>query len=277
MPDDKNEINAAIDAISKLTENIPIYQDLVQPAAKELGKNLGTTAKLITVVLSPVRGLIWGYEQIEEYLTQTLKEKLNKTPAENIVPPPTIIAGPVFESIRFCSDEIDLREMFSNLLANSMDSESMHMAHPAFVGIIKNLSTDEAKILKYITRNHRITAYPAIDQAAHFASNNGQTIIARHVSSIGQSAGCDSLSLTSIYLDNLIRLGILSESNGALVMGEKYSEIEKSTIYINNVKEIEQMSSHLSEIVTHDPIKKAIIITDFGRTFMDICVKEKNA
>ena len=45
---------------------------------------------------------------------------------------------------------VNLRELYANLLATSIDSITAHEAHPAFVEIIRQLTPDEARIVKYI-------------------------------------------------------------------------------------------------------------------------------
>ena len=51
-------------------------------------------------------------------------EKLKNVPEENIVTPPPSIAGPVFEALRFSGEDIDLRELYTNLLASAMDNST---------------------------------------------------------------------------------------------------------------------------------------------------------
>ena len=59
-----------------------IYKDLLQPTVKETGKNLLNVAKAISVALSPLKGAIWGFEKIEEWVSVKLTEKLSKTASE---------------------------------------------------------------------------------------------------------------------------------------------------------------------------------------------------
>ena len=275
MSEEKTEVAATIDAVSKLAQNVPIYQDLLQPAAREVGKNLETASKLVTVALSPVRGLVWGYEKIENYLTETLSKKLEGVPENRISPPPAKIAGPVFESLRFCAEESQIRNMFANLLANSMDSETADFAHPAFVEIIKNLSGDEAKILNYFSENN-ITSLPVIDQAARFSSNNGQTVIYRNVTLLGELSGCNRPDLISSYIDNLIRLGIFLRGEGKLLKPGVYSELEKSSVYLFNMGKVNEMNNHLDEDVTYHAINLSVQLTDFGKKLIDVGIRDKS-
>ena len=59
-----------------------------------------------------------------------------------------MIAVPVVEAMRYNSHKEELREMFTNLVGAAMHADSID-AHPAFVDIIKQLSPDEGKMIKY--------------------------------------------------------------------------------------------------------------------------------
>jgi hypothetical protein len=54
------KIKDVIDATTGLVKAIPIYEDAVQPAAKQVGKALETVTKAVNVALAPVGLLIWG-------------------------------------------------------------------------------------------------------------------------------------------------------------------------------------------------------------------------
>jgi hypothetical protein len=218
---EENKIRDAADAIKGVVEAVPVYQDILQPAAKEVGTALQTVAKAIHVALSPVSALIWGFEQIKEYLSESLAEKLKYTPPERIITPNPAIAGPVIESLRFTANEPSLRELYSNLLATSMDSENAHKAHPAFVEILKQLSPDEARILKYLAdRYTKVLAFPFLsgDVDVQLVDRSDPQIIkvldsvgysAPFLSMIGHDAGCGYPDLLPSYMNNLSRLGLI--------------------------------------------------------------------
>ena len=96
MSDEENTSNVkdVIDATTGLVKAVPVYEDLVQPAAKELGIAFGTVAKTVNMALSPISGMIWSYETIKDFVNQKVSEKLKKVPAENIETPNPAVAGP---------------------------------------------------------------------------------------------------------------------------------------------------------------------------------------
>ena len=86
MPDE-NKVRDAADAIKGVVQAIPVYQDVGQPAAKEIGTALQTVAKTVHIALAPVSALVWGYEQVKEFVSTSVAERLEKIPKEKIITP----------------------------------------------------------------------------------------------------------------------------------------------------------------------------------------------
>ena len=211
---DENKIRDTADAVKGIVEAVPVYQDVLQPAAQEVGKGLQTVVKLVHVALAPVSMVVWGYEHIRDYLNETLSEKLKKVPPEQIVPPKLTIAGPTVEQLRFAADEPSLRELYANLLATSMNSKTAPEAHPSFVDIIRQLSSDEALILLYMTKGGRFQTYPLLSckYKIEFEKISYGSTFTR-LCMIGEEAGCHSPDQIQTYIDNLVRLGLVEVQN----------------------------------------------------------------
>ena len=64
----------------------------------------------------------------------------------------------VLEAIRYEPEGTPIDEMFSELLSRSMDRDRIGEAHPSYPSIIRQLSPDEAKIIKML----RERTYPLI-------------------------------------------------------------------------------------------------------------------
>ena len=126
------------------------YDEALRPRAKEVGKTLETLGKTVNVALSPLCGLVWSWEQIEDYVSVTIERKLKEraVPRERITTPDPDVAVPALEALRYSK----LRENYANLLATAMDSATARDAHPSFVEILKQLTPDEARILEYLPR-----------------------------------------------------------------------------------------------------------------------------
>lgn len=257
-----------IDAVTGLVKAVPVYQDAIQPAAKEVGKSLELVAKSVNVALSPLKAVVWGYAQIEKFLFNDLSKRLSNTPEEDIITPKLSIAGPMMETIRFVGDEEELKDMFANLLANSMDRKTESLAHPAFVEILKNMTSDEARIMKFFAINS--SSQPILDLESSSSSEIGNRTFQNKFSIIGEKAECVNVDATPNYLDNLIRLGLLEAPFG---MELTEAELYKPLCEHSFVKKLEQgleMHGRKLEIT-----KRLIMSTNLGKQFCKACVVEK--
>lgn len=208
----ENKIRDAADAVKGVVEAVPIYQDALQPAAKEIGTALQTITKAIHVALAPISALVWGYEKIRDYLNETLTEKLKNVPPERIVTPSPSVAGPTVEALRFAAHEPSLRELYANLLATSMNFETAHNAHPAFVDIIKQLTPDEARIMQCLALRSVIPfihGYIYMRQVPVTPFGNRVRIGVEYLSSLPKEAPLVYPDLMPTYVGNLERLALV--------------------------------------------------------------------
>jgi Abortive infection alpha len=176
-----------VSAVTALVNAVPVYQDLAQPAAREIGKSLVTVGKTLNIILAPLAAVVWGYERIQAFVETRVAEKLRDVPTSRIVAPSPNVAGPVLEALRFAGHEEALRELYANLLASSLDSSTARNAHPAFVEIIKNMTPDEARILRCFSER---TEAPLLNARLWNQDNTGYTVELRSVSNIGVQANC---------------------------------------------------------------------------------------
>lgn len=255
-------IKDSAEAIKGIIEAVPIYQDLAQPALQELGKGLQTLSKTVHIALAPVSAMVWGYEKISGYLQTILEAKLENVPSENIIAPDISIAGPTIESMRFTGDKEELRDMFANLLASAMNSETADDAHPSFVEIIKQLNIDEAKILKYI----KGTDFPTLNVIANHGSST-HTSVMENFSDISFKAGCEKPEKIHSYLENLNRLGLIKlYTTGYFLDDIEYIDIENNSIILDAV----QLAASVGEPKI---IRSHAHSTMFGTQFYNSCIK----
>lgn len=263
-------IKQTVDSVTALTKAVPIYQDAVQPFAKETGKALATVGKAVNVALAPISLVVWGYDKISDFLENKVAEKLEKVPEERISTPPPNIAGPAIEALKFTGHDETLQDLFANLIANSLDSKTVLEAHPAFVDIIKNISSDEGLILKLFSFAQK---FPMIDVKLNQKKTGGFNILHRNVSEIGKLANCKHPQLTTNYLDNLCRLGLLEIPSGRRINDPKGYEALTSDPGIEQLKK--QFENNEDFSVGFD--QKLIEVTGMGRQFINACVIDKRA
>jgi hypothetical protein len=259
-------VKATIDAVTGLAKAIPVYQDAIQPAAKEIGKSLATITKTVNIALAPIKALVWGYEKIEEYLTERVSEKLKDVPEENIETPPIYIAGPAVEALKYTGHNEDLRELYASLLAMSMNKETSDKAHPSFVEVIKNLSTQEAYILQYFISNK---IFPKID--IQELQDNGSAInVLLNFTIFHRLDIRINAKNTPTYLDNLKRLGVIEILKDEFFADEKfYESLKKDSEIVPLIHSIENKGKKVN-------YRKGLIrLTSFGSDFVNNIVAMK--
>lgn len=261
-------VSEAAQAIAAIVEKVPIYQDAVQPAAREVGRGLQVVARAVNAALAPVEGLIWGVEKIRDFVREKISAKLENVPAEDIQPPKPHVGVPTIDALRYTGSEPALSEMYANLLAISMDKKTAHQAHPAFVDIIKNMSPDEARIMRFLASRPN----NAIINVKLVKPDGGFNIVQRRLSLIGLDAGCEHAQLAQNYLDNLCRLGLVEIPEGRFIRSEdlykRIEELPEITNYLNQLRAIE---GHKVKIE-----KRKLGITDLGNQFIQACVVDKS-
>ena len=191
---------------AELAKQIPIkdvYVDLAHPTLSTVGQALQGVTR---VALAPVTALVWGYDKISGYLDVAIPEYFakRKVEKEKIVTPDPSIAVPLIEAMRYTAHKPELREMFTNLLGASMNSETFD-EHPAFVEIIKQLCPDECKMLKYLLYD---SIMPMLKVRKELNAG-GEVDATPYFSDICFLSKCEHPLKFPEYLDNLHRLGLI--------------------------------------------------------------------
>jgi hypothetical protein len=256
-----------IDATAGLVKAMPVYDDALKPAAKEVGKALETTAKAVNLVLQPIRKFILKHEQIDEFISNDVAKKLKNVPRENIIEPKITVAGPALEAMRFAGNESELRAMYANLLANSMNSDYADSVHPAYVEIIKQLTPAEARLLKFLSD---LDTYPTIYN--YKQENQVKQGVIYSYSSTAREDGKARSGFASkvdsqfskerslMYLDNFLRLKLIEiDTYSSYAPGNKFGGFGSPSNHV--------MFSVISS--------GFVAFTAFGEKFIETCVREK--
>jgi hypothetical protein len=140
--------DAVIGEIVKATADNPD----IKATAGNLGKAALTVSKTINNALLPLAAVNYAFDKARKYFEERfqkeLSEKTDEIPEEQLVEPKASIAGPTLQGLAFAHEEPNLKDMYLSLLATSMDGRNSDNAHPAFVEIIKQLDSEEARLLK---------------------------------------------------------------------------------------------------------------------------------
>ncbi len=266
-----NSLETGIKAAAVLANKVPpLYEDAFQPAAKELGKTLEITTRAVNAALSPVKGLVWGIEELNDFINNKLAEKLHNVPEENIQTPDPAVAGPALESLRYTGHKEELSDLYASLIASAMDAKTAHTAHPGFVEIIRNLSSDEVKVFETIIANQ---VYPIIDIKKILPDNGGESVVHPLMSTLGEDANCDIKEMTPSYLINLERLGLIEIVRNTFLTREgAYDKILNDQSVTKHVQMLEAVSNFLhGGELKFDYNKHFTAPTPFGKLFYNAC------
>lgn len=247
---------------AEIAKQLPIkdiYQDLAHPALSEVGQALQGATR---VALAPITALVWGYDKIAGYLDTAvpLYFERKKIKPENIVSPDPAVAVPLIEAMRYTSHKAELREMFVNLLGASMNSACID-EHPSFVEIIKQLSSDECKMLQALRTDDRRPMMKIRQELA----GGGELDVTPYFSDICYEANCQFPQKFPEYKDNLYRLGLIEVYyDRHLADGSYYQDLKNHPAY--------------PQVIADDSIKlverrSMYVLSEFGKKFCGVCME----
>lgn len=244
------------------------YTDVAKPIAKPTGELVGLVPRAIKAALAPIEKWVLQREYNVAETKKLLEKKLSSVAPELIEVPEPYIAVPTLQYISYCMDNEELRDMYANLLANSMNKVVKNGVHPGFVEIIKQLCPDEAKLIKYIHENR--PNIPLLYLEAKKKSGASLMVSPVGFTNATYLSGCEYPANYQSYLENLMRLGLINcTSEEYLVDKSAYVqlkthplliELKKQTENNRNVRKVEYVEGHLE-------------LTLFGRNFCDKCVQ----
>jgi len=272
-----------------------VYDDVLQSSAKEIGRAL---SGVVRTALRPINTLVWSVDQVAEWVESAVQKRLEArqvTPDRIVTPRPQIAAG-VLRGIQAtgADPDPDLREMYANLLATAMDKETSNIAHPAFAEILQQMLSDEAKIIKLLEKREgravvRVSAeswryvgtgLPALDPRSERFTDG--------VQSLGTESGCSHPEMVPSYVDNLKRLGLISDREEAFTdrkkdfpppeLSDDRAEL-KSWLLNYDDPSVAQLLEAFQEFQTPRSSSAGLYLvmisfTSFGQQFVRACVPD---
>lgn len=250
-----------LETTGKVIDKVPeVYDDAFKDTVKESGKTLALIPRTINAALVPLRKWISEKEYSLAETEKLLELKLKNVDVEKITTPNAYVAVPALQAISYCIDSEELRNLYANLLAKSMNLDTKESVHPSFVEIIKQMSPLDAIIFKDIY----ISQITPLINLYITRENGGNT---HHFYNI---SWLETYSYESfcISINNLERLGLIE-----IPYGESYSEDEnynwvRGTQTYNVIKQ--QLLSLNMGTIGED--KGYIKKTSLAKAFYETCV-----
>lgn len=257
----KSTKDKVVNSTKEITKEI--YTDLLKPTTKAIGNIIALPFKAIDAALSPIKKWIDNKNHNYEETRQLLAEKLKNKDYAKIVEPEPYVAVPALQQLEYSYNSEELRELYANLLASSMDSDKKWSVHPSFVDIIKQLSPLDAHVLSILQTK------------AVF------TVICMRIKNIASKAFSDYLidycidlkhlfkepKMEAASLQNLKRLGIINIRYDQKVQpNSEYDKYSNDNLIIKGLGCEKTNPDSQAEFI-HGLIE----LTDFGYQFCEIC------
>lgn len=130
------------------------YQDLVHPAAAEIGKTVALPFRAVNVLLTPIAKWVMQGEAKLDEISRLVSEEVKDVSEEKLTDPEPYVAVPAMQAITYSMDCDDLKKMYAKLLAKAINADEKDKVHPAYVEIIKQMSPLDARVLNAISQDH---------------------------------------------------------------------------------------------------------------------------
>lgn len=201
---------------------------------------------------------------------------------ENLHEPRENIARPVLSAINDYSSEEHTREMFSKLLASSMDASKDEIAQQSFVEIVKNMSPLDAQNLKIIND------YSTLPIAEIRINTESHGFFTQQTNIFLENMTNQNIRMNASSISNLVRLGLV-DINYLLKKNnpDAYLKFEDTDVYISSSQIVSQNKLEWTSLSIEDEerlkgeyvkytnveISPGLVsITPLGQDFCSICL-----
>ena len=268
MPEGLDKLVGAIGDTLKTTPTI--YEDALQPTVQEVGKFAARIPRAINAAFSGLDKWILNKEYAIDETKKLLAQKLENIDPEKIVEPEPYVAVPALQAISYSMNSEELRNLYANLLAKAMNSDTKDMVHPSFVEIIKQMSPIDSLVFKTIMErasNPLINLVYEKKEDDDFPIPTEFEIIAKNISDIDVAP----MEFICLSIDNLVKQNLISIPVDACCSEDNiYDKLLKSQYYVL------QSKSHPNKpdgfVFSHQ--KRMIEKTNLGMSFYKTCVND---
>lgn len=225
---------------------------------------------------------------IQQY-KESIAQKVVAIPEENLQDPSLAVVGPAIEASKFYIEEEDMREMFANLIAASMDKTNDENIHPAFVEIIKQITPLDAANLRSVYYGNQV-----IGRVLMHKLSGGFTISLDNLY-VNKNVDCRQESMAA-SIDNLVRLNLVEvtydrysleenayeeiyqsiEYKNAEALGKSFKNAQQNGANYDNVppEQVDFVKAQIMDFDRVELVEGKIVPTMFGSHFCQICLSE---
>lgn len=246
-----------------------ILKNSLDPASKEIGQTLGYAFNFVFGGFNSFaeKKKIKRQHDVEQYALE-IGQRISEIPNENLIEPRMSIVGPALEASRYYIEEDELRIMFANLIASSMNSETTSLVHPSYIEIIKQLTPLDAQNLTLFSTHSTL---PIVNYNLEISNGLGYAL---YQNVFLENDGMTDIPLQAQSITNLSRLGLVSiDYDRKLHSTDAYKKYYIHPFYIDLKREVEELFS-LGEISLKSITIQCSIVrtTPYGESFIDACL-----
>ena len=266
MSDEKSVVKASLINLEMPESVDTAVKNLSAPPTESAGQFF---KDVIDLVVGPFhafvekRRLSWQFG-VDQFKTD-LQKQLDQIPEEKRTVPNMQIAAQTVQDSLFCAESEELRKMFVNLLASSVNSDKVDSVHPSFSGIIRRMTSADANVLmRFKARN----SFPVVNY--RYVVEQGHSVFEENVMdprASQEETKSISRSLVVLQSFGLVRL----EYERFLVAEGIYSEFDKHPC-------ITAKESYLAVAKARNPLVKDVDyqrgiaeLTPLGKQFLEVC------
>lgn len=239
---------------------------LMNPTAENAGKTFGDIWYLVFGGISFVadkRKI--KYQVALEAFEKSCREKIKAIPEEKIVEPDTQTASIALEESKFCIENAELREMFSNLIASTMNSDTAEIAHPSFPQILKQLSAFDARLFLSLRDAH---SEKAICEYRVVVGNNSFYTLQSNIyidNLYEDQTDEPRIKKQALSISLLERLGLVEiDYAHSFIDKSRYKRFEKTKFY-------REYQSYLQKNERLSLVQGILSLTDLGEQLLAVC------
>jgi hypothetical protein len=239
----------------------------IVPAGKRVGE---LTTRIFNLFFDRIEIWVKEREQMKQRVGEELAKKLESVDPEKIVAPNPRIAVPALQGLSLSMDDAEIREMFLNLVAADMNSDSKGSTHPGYAAIIKEMTSVEAKVV-------------AVLKAAPQIRFSLRIVGGRAWREVGHEF---SFSLAGVSIGGLLKATSNLERLGVCEI--QYDYYPSRDEYVTTAKAIEDKYGQLKEDIKRPDVEAelglgenlqlginqhGLYLTPFGVDFAQLCLK----
>lgn len=196
--------------LKDITKSIKVPAEIIkavaEPPAQQIGQSI---SDLLYILAAPITKKRAKIEHDIELFKIQIQEEISEIEPEKLVEPKLSVIGPALESSKFYMEEEIIRKMFAKLIASSANSDYQDCTLPAFVEVLKQLSSFDANNiveLKHLMGEDQASVSAKII-AMKRGSDFGFSVVEIFIPFL--NIDITNVHYYSASVDNLIRLGLI--------------------------------------------------------------------